>query len=58
MNQDNKEHNERDIPNVTYIRRSAIYTEEITPKTKQNKTKQKNKDQLGRGQIFSRDLII
>ena len=40
MNQDNKEHNERDIPNVTYIRRSAIYTEEITPKTKQNKTKQ------------------
>ena len=37
MNRDNKEHNERDMPNMLYIRRDAIYTEEITPKKKKKK---------------------
>ena len=38
MNRDNKEHNERDMPNMLYIRRDAIYTEEITPKKKKKKS--------------------
>lgn len=37
MNQNNKEHNERDMPNMPYIRRGAIYTEEITPKKNKNR---------------------
>ena len=37
MNRDNKENNEIDIQNMLYIRRDAIYTEEITPKKKKKR---------------------